>query len=158
MALTRSSFGKVLVGIRENEDRMTALGYNVSFYKTVTFSFSGALAGLAGALYATHAGFVSPSLAGVNFSTEVVVWVAIGGRLSLLGALSGGVLVSALSNYLSSISPQYWQLVPGFVFILVIMFSRDGLAGAFASMTNRFSRRSSTDRSLPESRGEASNG
>jgi urea ABC transporter permease protein UrtC len=158
LALTRSSFGKVLVGIRENEDRMTALGYNVSFYKTVVFSLSGALAGFAGSLYATHAGFVSPSLAGVNFSTEVVVWVAIGGRLSLLGALIGGVLVSALSNYLSSISPQYWQLVLGFVFILVIMFSRDGLAGAFASATNRFSRRSSADRSAPETRGEASNG
>jgi urea ABC transporter permease protein UrtC len=158
LALIQSSFGKVLVGIRENEDRMTALGYNVSFYKTVAFALSGALAGFAGSLYATHAGFVSPSLAGVNFSTEVVVWVAIGGRLSLLGALIGGVVVSALSNYLSSISPQYWQLVLGFVFILVIMFSRDGLAGAFASVANRFWRRSDTHRSSSETRGEASNG
>lgn len=158
LALTRSSFGKVLVGIRENEDRMTALGYNISFYKTVAFSLSGALAGLAGSLYATHAGFVSPSLAGVNFSTEVVVWVAIGGRLSLLGALIGGVVVSALSNYLSSISPQYWQLVLGFIFILVIMFSRDGLAGAFASAANRFWRRSDANSSTPEARGEVSNG
>jgi urea transport system permease protein len=135
--LTRAKFGKILVGIRENEDRMTALGYNVSFYKTGVFTLSGALAGFAGALYGTHANFVSPSLAGVLFSTEVVVWVAIGGRSSLLGALIGGLLVAALSNYLSSISPQYWQLALGFVFILVIVFSKNGLAGAFAWLMER---------------------
>jgi urea transport system permease protein len=135
LGLTRSSFGKILIGIRENEDRLTALGYNASFYKTIVFMVSGAFAGLAGALYATHSGFVSPSLAGVGFSTEVVVWVAIGGRLSLLGALVGGLLVAALSNYLSSISPQYWQLALGFIFILVIVFSKNGLAGAFTSFT-----------------------
>jgi urea transport system permease protein len=135
--LTRASFGKILIGIRENEDRMTALGYNVSFYKTAVFTLSGALAGFAGAIYSTHANFVSPSLAGVTFSTEVVVWVAIGGRSSLLGALVGGLLVAALSNYLSSISPQYWQLALGFVFILVIVFSKDGLAGAFTSLMDR---------------------
>jgi urea transport system permease protein len=135
--LTRASFGKILIGIRENEDRMTALGYNVSFYKTAVFTLSGALAGFAGAVYSTHANFVSPSLAGVTFSTEVVVWVAIGGRSSLLGALVGGLLVAALSNYLSSISPQYWQLALGFVFILVIVFSKNGLAGAFTSLMDR---------------------
>lgn len=134
LLLTRAKFGKILVGIRENEDRMTALGYNVSFYKTAVFTLSGALAGFAGALYATHANFVSPSLAGVTFSTEIVVWVAIGGRSSLLGALIGGILVSALSNYLSAISPQYWQLALGFVFILVIVFSKNGLAGAVAGL------------------------
>ncbi len=155
VALLRSSFGKILVGIRENEDRMTALGYNVSFYKTAAFALSGALAGLAGALYATHAGFVSPSLAGVSFSTEVVVWVAIGGRLSLLGALVGGVLVSALSNYLSSISPQYWQLALGFIFILVIMFSRDGLAGAAAATARKLSWRRGVARPAADPNGEA---
>lgn len=158
VALTRSSFGKILVGIRENEDRMTALGYNVSFYKTAAFGLSGTLAGLAGALYATHAGFVSPSLAGVGFSTEVVVWVAIGGRLSLLGALAGGVLVAALSNYLSSISPQYWQLALGFVFILVIMFSRDGLAGAVAQIGDRLFRGRGAKRQARNSHEEAPHG
>jgi urea transport system permease protein len=149
MALKQSRFGKILSGIRENEDRMTALGYNVAFYKTAIFTLSGALAGFSGALYATHANFVSPSLAGVLFSTEVVVWVAIGGRLSLLGALMGGVLVSALSNYLSSISPEYWQLALGFVFILVIVFFKNGLAGAFSRAQARAPRptaQRSTDR------------
>ncbi|WP_342643755.1 branched-chain amino acid ABC transporter permease [Rhodoligotrophos ferricapiens] len=135
--LSVSRFGKIIVGIRENEDRMVALGYNVSLYKTLAFSLSGALAGLAGALYATHANFVSPSLAGVLFSTEVVVWVAIGGRTSLLGALLGGVAVSALSNYLSSVTPEYWQLVLGIIFILVILFFKEGLAGLVTSFADR---------------------
>jgi len=141
-ALKRSRFGKILVGVRENEDRMSALGYNVAFYKTAVFTISGALAGFAGALYATHSNFVSPSLAGVLFSTEVVVWVAIGGRLSLFGALAGGVLVAALSNFLSSISPQYWQLALGFIFILVIVFFKGGLAGAFTNISERTAYRS----------------
>jgi ABC-type branched-subunit amino acid transport system permease subunit len=98
---------------------------------------SGAIAGLAGGLYASHSNFVSPSLAGVLFSTEVVVWVALGGRLSLFGALAGGVLVSALSNYLSSIAPQYWQLIVGLVFICVIVFFKQGLAGLFADLAAR---------------------
>lgn len=127
---TTAMFGKVLVGIRENEDRLTALGYDVSLYKTAAFALSGAVAGLAGALYGMHANFVSPSLAGVLFSTEVVVWVAIGGRISLIGALAGGVIVSSVSNYLSSIIPDYWQLALGIIFILVIIFFKEGLAGA----------------------------
>ena len=85
--LQRARFGKILVGIRENEPRMEALGYAAPLYKTAAFALSGGIAGLAGALYATHAGFVAPSLGGVLFSTEVVVWVAVAGRESLLGRL-----------------------------------------------------------------------
>jgi urea ABC transporter permease protein UrtC len=122
-------FGKVLVGIRENEDRVKALGYDIALYKTAAFTLSGAIAGLAGAIYATHANFVSPSLGGVLFSTEVVVWVAIGGRSSLGGALIGGIIVASLSNFLSATSPEYWQLALGIIFVLVIIFFKDGLAG-----------------------------
>lgn len=127
--LTLSRFGKVLVGIRENEDRLTALGFKVHWYKTAAFALSGALAGLAGALYATDASFVSPSLAGVLFSTQVVVWVAIGGRHSLLGALLGAIAVASASNYLSAVIPDYWQLILGLLFMLVIIFFKGGLAG-----------------------------
>lgn len=125
----RSRFGKIVSGIRENEDRMLALGYNISLYKTLAVGLSGLLAGLSGALYTTHAEFMHPSLAGVLFSTEIVVWVAIGGRHSLLGAFAGGIVVASISNYLNSITPQYWQLVQGIIFILVIVLFRGGLAG-----------------------------
>jgi urea transport system permease protein len=138
--LSRSSFGKLLVGIRENEDRLIALGVRTAFYKTAAFAISGAIACLAGALYGTHANFVAPSLAGVLFSTEVVVWVAIGGRNSLLGALLGGVLVASLSNYLSAIVPRYWQLALGVLFVLVIVYLRGGIAGALAALFARRSR------------------
>ena len=125
-------FGKVLIGIRENEDRALSLGFDAALFKTGAFALAGAVAGLSGALYGTHANFVSPSIAGVLFSTQVVVWVAIGGRESLLGALFGAVFVAALSNYLTAITPEYWQLVLGIVFIVVIIAFRGGVAGALA--------------------------
>ena len=131
--IMRSRFGKVIIGIRENEDRVAALGFNISLYKTLAFGLSGLLAGFAGALYATHAGFVHPSLAGVLFSTEVVVWVAIGGRNVLLGALAGGILVSTMSNYLNALTPTYWQLIVGLIFIVFIVMFRNGLAGMVQS-------------------------
>jgi ABC-type branched-subunit amino acid transport system permease subunit len=130
-ALMRGRFGKVVVGIRENEDRMTALGFDAPRYKTLVFGLSGLLAGLAGALYATHASFAHPSNAGVLFSTQVVIWAAIGGRHSLLGSFVGAIVVAALSNYLSSIEAiqDYWPLVMGLIFIAVIVLFRGGLAG-----------------------------
>lgn len=139
--LLRRPFGKVLVGIRENEDRVLSLGFNTSFYKTAAFSLSGAVACLAGALYGTDAGFVSPSLAGVSFSTQVVIWVAIGGRESLLGSLLGAVVVSALSTYLSAIIPDYWQLALGVVFVAVIIAFKGGAARGFAYAFSRRFRR-----------------
>ena len=135
--LQRARFGKILVGIRENEPRMEALGYAAPLYKTAAFALSGAIAGLAGALYATHAGFVAPSLGGVLFSTEVVVWVAVAGRQSLLAAFLGGVLVSSLSNYLSAVAPSLWQLFMGLLFIVAITVLRGGVAGFLGRLTDR---------------------
>jgi ABC-type branched-subunit amino acid transport system permease subunit len=127
---TRSAAGKIVVGIRENEMRMVSLGVSATFYKTLVFAISGVVACLAGSIYGVHSGFVSPSLGGVLFSTEVVVWVAIAGRSSLIGALLGGIVVSSLSNFLSAITPAYWQLVLGFIFIVAIAYFRGGVAGA----------------------------
>ena len=129
----RSKFGKVLVGIRENEPRMIALGFETAWYKTAAFCLSGAVASMAGALYGAHSGFVSPSLGGVLFSTEVVVWVAIAGRSSLLAALIGGVIVSSVSNALSAVTPEYWQLIVGLLFVVCIAWFQGGVAGAIQS-------------------------
>jgi urea transport system permease protein len=125
-----SPFGRVLVSIRENEERTRALGYNTSMYKTAAFAISGAVAALAGGLYSTDAAFVSPDLAGVLFSTGVVVWVAVGGRDYYVGALLGAIGISVLSNALNSLIPEYWQLLLGLLFVLVIMFFRRGLIGS----------------------------
>jgi urea transport system permease protein len=140
-ALLHAPFGKVLVAIREDEDRAIALGFKTALYKTAAFAVSGAVACLSGALYGTHANFVSPSLAGVLFSTQVVVWVAIGGRQSLLGALLGAVAVAALSNYLTAITPEYWQLVLGAIFVVVIVAFKGGVAGAIDELLNNLRRK-----------------
>jgi urea transport system permease protein len=125
-----SAFGQVLVSIRENEERTRALGYNTALYKTVAFAVSGAVAAAAGGFYATDTGFVSPSLGGVLFSTGVVVWVAVGGRGYFIGALIGAIGISVLSNALNSLIPEYWQLILGVLFVLVIVFFRRGLIGS----------------------------
>lgn len=135
--LVSSKFGKVLSGIRENEDRVMALGFDTTNYKTLAFMISGGLATLAGAFYGTHAGFVSPSLGGVLFSTEVVVWVALGGRSSLLAALLAGIIVASMSNYLSALFPGYWPLILGTLFITVIIFFPDGVAGEIGRIHHR---------------------
>lgn len=127
--ISLSSFGKVLISIRENEDRTDALGLRSGMYKAVAFGISGALASLAGAMYAMHSQYVAPTLGGVLFSTEVLVWVAVAGRSSLLAALLGGIVVSVLSNYASAISPLYWQLVLAVLFILTIVYLKGGVAG-----------------------------
>ncbi|GAA0234543.1 branched-chain amino acid ABC transporter permease [Cryptosporangium japonicum] len=132
-----SAFGRVLVSIRENEDRTQALGYPTALYKTAAFALSGAVAAVAGALYATDAGFVSPSLGGVLFSTTVVVWVAVGGRNSFLAALVGAIGISALSNALNSVVPEYWQLLLGVLFVLVIVFFRRGVVGSLLMVGER---------------------
>lgn len=131
-----SAFGRVLVSIRENEERTQALGYNTALYKTVAFAISGSVAALAGGLYSTDAGFVSPDLAGVLFSTGVVVWVAVGGRNYYVGALIGAIGISALSNTLNSLIPEYWQLLLGLLFVLVIVFFRRGLIGSLLQLPN----------------------
>jgi urea transport system permease protein len=133
--LQRSPFGRVLVSIRENEDRTRALGYNTALYKTVAFTVSGGVAALAGALYATDAGFVSPDLGGVLFSTNVVVWVAIGGRRYFAGALIGGIGIGILSNQLNAAIPRYWQLLLGLLFVLVVIFFRRGLVGTLLELS-----------------------
>jgi urea transport system permease protein len=135
--VVRSRFGKILVGIRENEARMLSLGINTALYKTAAFALSGAVAAFAGSIYAMHSGFVSPSLGGVLFSTEVVVWVAVAGRASLLAALLGGIAISSLSNFLSAITPQYWQLCIGIIFIATIAYFRGGIAGSLERFFGR---------------------
>jgi urea ABC transporter permease protein UrtC len=127
--LVGSHFGQVLVAIRENEERTQALGYNTARYKTLVFGFSAGLAGIAGALYATLAGFISPTLLGFALSTEIVIWVAVGGRQYLAGAVVGSVLVNAFSSGLSEAISTRYRLVLGLLFILVVVAFRRGLAG-----------------------------
>ncbi len=123
-----SPFGRSLVGIRENEERMQAVGYSVAGYKLAAYCTAGAFAGYAGALYAHHQRFLAPGAVGFEFSALVFIMVIIGGRGTLFGPVLGAGVVLLLRDELSS-RFEWWQLVLGAVFIAVVYFLPRGLGG-----------------------------
>jgi len=129
--LTRSRFGKLLRATRDNTNRVRFLGYDPTPYKIIAFAVAGALAGLSGALFALHAGVISPALVGVVPSIEMVVWAAVGGRASLPGAVAGALLVNFAKDKVSSAAPEFWLYALGLIFILVVTALPKGLAGLF---------------------------
>ncbi len=125
--LVASPFGRLLVAIRDNEARTEFFGYNTACYKTLVFGLAGGLAGLSGALYAPYTGFVSPELLGFIFSTEILIWVAVGGRGTLLGPALGAVFINVVATSLSDLFLYYWQGIIGLLFVLIVLFFPDGL-------------------------------
>ncbi|RVT40722.1 urea ABC transporter permease subunit UrtC [Sphingobium algorifonticola] len=131
--LLASRFGMLLRAARDGENRIRFLGYNPTPFKVVAFAIAAMLAGIAGALFTLHAGVVSPALIGVVPSIEMVVWVAIGGRYSLAGAIVGALLVNIARDAVSSAFPELWLYLMGLLFILVVTLLPNGLAGLVAS-------------------------
>lgn len=127
--LLQSRFGKILIAIRDMEDRVRFCGYDSAKFKTFTFAFSAALAGLAGALFVAQVGIISPAMIGVVPSIEMVIWVAIGGRATLYGPIAGALLVNSAKTYLSESFPDIWLYFQGLLFILVVLFVPQGIAG-----------------------------
>lgn len=127
--LVGTNFGKILQAIRDGENRIRFLGYNPAPFKIVVFALGAAYAGLAGALFTLHVGVISPAMIGVVASIEMVIWVAIGGRASLLGAVIGTLLVNFGKDWISSAMPELWLVVMGFLFVVVVMILPQGLAG-----------------------------
>ncbi|MEM7738540.1 MAG: urea ABC transporter permease subunit UrtC [Deinococcota bacterium] len=129
--LARSHFGKLLVAIRDGENRTRFLGYNPTPYKVVVFAIAGLFAGLGGAFFVLHAGIISPADVGVKPSIEMAVWVAFGGRESITGSVLGMVLGRFLAEDISSRFPAIWPMLLGAVFILVGTVLPRGLTGLF---------------------------
>lgn len=125
----RTAFGRTLLAIRDGEARVRFLGYNPVAYKVVVFILGGALAGIAGALFTLHLGVISPAMVGVFPSIEMVVWVAIGGRESLTGAVVATLLVNFGKDFISSAMPELWLFVIGLLFVLVVTILPEGLPG-----------------------------
>jgi branched-chain amino acid transport system permease protein len=123
----RSNYGKILKAILNNEQRAQALGHNTSLHLLVAFSISAALAGLSGAIFTTTQGIVTPELIGPMLSTEVIVWVAVGGRGTLLGPMLGCFLVVRMRQEISSISTTLWPLLLGVFFVLVVFVAPGGI-------------------------------
>ena len=127
--LLRTHFGSLLSAIRDNENRVRFLGYNPAAYKIAAFAFGGLLSGLSGALYTVHLGTISPAMIGVTFSIELVVWVALGGRDNLVGAVVGLVAGQLAKDKISSAAPDAWLYVMGALFVLVVLVLPQGVAG-----------------------------
>jgi urea transport system permease protein len=128
-AIVRSRAGRVLRAIRDAESRTRFLGYRVESYKLWVFVFSAVLAGVAGALYVPQVGIINPSeFAPIN-SIEVVIWVAVGGRGTLYGAVAGAVLVNYAKTYFTGALPEVWLYALGAIFVLVTLYLPRGLTG-----------------------------
>jgi len=139
--IVRSRLGKVLVAIRDREDRVRFSGYDTALFKAFIFSCAAVLSAIGGALFTLQVGLASPSLVGIVPSIEMVIYAAVGGRLSLLGAVYGAILVGAAKTYFSESFVQYWLYFIGALFIVVVMFLPDGLAGLPARIKRRRSKK-----------------
>ncbi len=136
-AIVGSRAGRVIRAIRDAESRVRFLGYRVESYKLWVFAFSAVIAGIAGALYVPQVGIINPGeFAPIN-SIEVVIWVAVGGRGSLLGAVAGAVLVNYAKTFFTGAFPEVWLYALGALFILVTLFLPDGLMGIAARLRRR---------------------
>jgi urea transport system permease protein len=131
--LTSGRFGDALIAIRDDEARLRFTGYNPTAYKTVVFAVAGALAGISGALYTVQSGIVSPQFMAVPFSIEMVIWVAVGGRGTLIGAVLGAVLINYAKSLVSEALPETWLFIQGGLFLLVVTALPDGLVGWWRS-------------------------
>ncbi|MDI9407234.1 MAG: urea ABC transporter permease subunit UrtC [Chitinophagaceae bacterium] len=131
--LTGGRFGDALIAIRDDEPRLRFTGYNPTAYKTVVFAVAGALAGISGALYTVQSGIVSPQYMAVPFSIEMVIWVAVGGRGTLIGAVLGAVLINYAKSLVSEALPETWLFIQGGLFLLVVTALPDGLVGWWRS-------------------------
>jgi urea transport system permease protein len=127
--IVTSKFGRVLEAVRDAESRVRFLGYRVESYKLFVFTLSAALAGIAGALYVPQVGIINPSEFAPANSIEAVIWVAVGGRGTLVGAALGAVMVSALKTWFTGALPELWLFALGALFIGVTLFLPRGVIG-----------------------------
>ncbi|ELZ39100.1 inner-membrane translocator [Halorubrum saccharovorum DSM 1137] len=130
--LANSPFGRVIQGVRENEDRIEFIGYNVQRYKVIAFAISGGFAGLAGGLYVPFQSVANPGLLHWTVSGELVVMVLLGGMGTLWGPMVGAGLVVFLEDRLGGVAS--WEVILGTLFVLVVIFAPRGIAGALISL------------------------
>jgi urea transport system permease protein len=132
-----SKFGKVLVAVRDAESRTRFLGYRVEHYKLAVFTLSAMLAGVAGALYVPQVGIINPSEFAPATSIEVVIWVAVGGRGTLAGAILGALAVNAGKTWFTGALPEFWLFALGGLFVFVTLLMPRGILGTAQDLWTR---------------------
>ncbi|MBG0839123.1 urea ABC transporter permease subunit UrtC [Ectopseudomonas toyotomiensis] len=133
-----SKLGRLLLAMRDKEERVRFSGYDVASFKIFVFCVGAAFAGIGGAMFTLQVGFMSPSFVGIVPSIEMVIFAAVGGRLSLLGAVYGALLVNFGKTYFSESFPELWLYLMGGLFIVVVMYFPNGLAGLWDSHGKRW--------------------
>lgn len=136
--LTKSRFGKIIVSIRENEARLGFFGYKPSDFKIAVYVISGFIAGLAGILYTPMTNGITPENISVTASTAVLIWLAVGGRGNLTGAIVGTLVINWAQSLLSENFADYWQLILGVVLLLIVFFAPNGIIGKIVETQYRF--------------------
>ncbi len=129
--LTTGRFGRLLIALRDDENRARFSGYDPTGFKVLVFAISAMLAGIGGALFTPQTGIISPKSMDIGLSIEMVIWVAVGGRATLVGALIGAILVNFAKSLLSEQFPEIWLFFQGAMFLIVVMVLPDGLVGWF---------------------------
>ena len=128
--LLHTRFGKLMIAVRDREDRVRFSGYDTAMIKAFVFSVAAVLSSIGGALFTLQVGLITPSLIGTVASVEMVIYAAIGGRLSVPGAVVGALLVGFMKSWLSEQFPETWLFFLGGMFVFVVAFMPYGLAGA----------------------------
>ena len=135
--LSRSRFGRLLVALRDDEQRVRFSGYNPTLLRAIVFGLSAALAGLGGALFVPQVGIVNPDSLGIILGIQMVIWVAVGGRGTLIGAVVGAIVVNAAQTAVSEKLPDVWQYGIGALFIATVLLFPQGLVGGALSLWQR---------------------
>ncbi len=150
--IVTSKFGRILIAVRDAESRTRFLGYRVEHYKLLVFTVSAVLAGIAGSLYVPQVGIINPSEFSPANSIEIVIWVAVGGRGYLHGAILGAIVVNYAKTYFTGALPEIWLFMLGGLFIATTLFLPKGIVGLMGKIRDR--RQAATGPALPQSAGE----
>ena len=143
-----SRLGRVLIAVRDRESRLYFAGYKPYAFKVFAFAVGAMLAGLGGALYPAQVGIINPYNMNVSISIDMVVWVALGGRGKLWGAVFGALFVNIMLSSLSSDLPKFWPFIQGGLFIVVVLLFPDGFVGLWSKLEEQVARRASMGRLL----------
>lgn len=132
--LTRTKFGRVQQAIRDSENRVRFSGYSTTTYKLFIFIVAGVMAAIVGALYVPQVGIINPTEMRPDKSLEIVVWVAVGGRATIIGPVIGAVFVNWLKSFTTYHYPDYWLIILGAMFVFVVLFMPNGIVGLPAQL------------------------
>ncbi|KAB7884271.1 urea ABC transporter permease subunit UrtC [Poseidonibacter ostreae] len=137
--IMNSRLGRVVISIRDSESRVRFIGYQVEQFKLFIFIVSAVLAAIAGALYVPQVGIINPGVFSPLFSIELVIWVAVGGRGTLYGAIIGAIIVNFASSYFTSALPEVWLYALGGLFVLVTLYLPKGVVGLISNIKEKMS-------------------